>query len=58
MWREKASYLLHVILDDANKNNRSSDVASADVAPSIAGSVSGGVYPIPPQGQYSQGAQQ
>lgn len=57
MWREKASYLLHVILDDANKNNGSSDVASMDTAPSIAGSASGGVYPIPPQDKYSQGAQ-
>ena len=55
MWRDKASYLLHVILDDANKNNGNSDAARMDTAPSIAGATSGGVFPMPPQDQYSQG---
>ncbi len=57
MWRDKASYLLHVILDDANKNNGNSDTARMEAAPSIAGATAGGVFPMPPQDQYSPGGQ-
>ncbi len=57
MWRERASYLLHVILDDANKNNGDYDMSRMDAAPSIAGATSGGAFPIAPHDRYSQGTQ-